>query len=188
MCRSVSTSSDRHPRRERREDPRTEQLRRQFTRFQQILEADQREAKLLTVEAQQISDVLTERLRENFQERLTSESRSVADPSLWRNFAASAAGRFLAGGRVRVRRRVRTPSPTRASLRATSFVWLVAAAFATAPARPGSPSVDHSGLSGAPSGDPTRSRLTRSLLALWRVVVGVATPLLAIMVIRAALT
>ncbi|HEY1927948.1 MAG TPA: DUF3772 domain-containing protein [Caulobacteraceae bacterium] len=167
-----------------KEDPRTTQLRRQFTRFQEILQADQREAKLLTVEAQQISDVLTERLRENFQERLTSQSRSVADPSLWRNFAASAPGDFS-----RLAEFVSNESDSIADEGRSArnvIVWLVAAAFAAALLIPVRLLLITLGFRRARR-DPTRSRLTRSLLALWRVVVGVATALLAIMVIRAAL-
>ncbi|MBV8681500.1 MAG: mechanosensitive ion channel family protein [Caulobacteraceae bacterium] len=167
-----------------KEDPHTEQLRRQLTRVQQIFEADQREAKLLTVEGQQISDVLTERLRENFQERLTSQSRSVLDPSLWRNLAISASGDLsrLAGF-------VSDQSDAIADEAKSAHnvtVWAVAAILAVVLLIPARIVLIGLGVRRARR-DASHSRLTRALLALWRILVGVLTPLLAIMVIRAAL-
>jgi small-conductance mechanosensitive channel len=167
-----------------KEDPRTAQVRRQLTGAVAIFEADQREARLLVLEGQQISDVLSERLRENFESRLTSQSRSVVDPALWRGLVTSAPGDLS---------------------RLEEFVTAEADAFAGAAASP------HGVLLGALAmaaalvllgplrlllmslglrrarRDEARSRLTRALLALWRVFVGVVTPLLAFMVVRTAL-
>ncbi|HEY2051490.1 MAG TPA: DUF3772 domain-containing protein [Caulobacteraceae bacterium] len=167
-----------------KEDPHTEQTRRQLTRVEQILVADQREAKLLTVECQQITDVLTERLRENFQERLTSQSRSVLDPALWRDLAISAPGDlsrlagFVSDQSDALADGLKSPR--------NLIVWLVAGAIALVLLVPARLVLISLGFRRARR-DPGHSRLTKSLLALWRVVVGVGTPLLAIMVVRAAL-
>jgi small-conductance mechanosensitive channel len=167
-----------------KEDSHTDQIRRQLLRVQQIFVADQREAKLLTVEGQQITDVLTERLRENFQERLTSQSRSVLDPSLWRNLAISAPGDVsrLAGF---ISDEADALADGMKSAR-NVIIWVVAAAIAAILLVPVRLALIALGLRRARR-DASRSRLTRSLFAFWRVLVGVTTPLLAIMVIRAAL-
>ncbi|HEX4742850.1 MAG TPA: DUF3772 domain-containing protein [Caulobacteraceae bacterium] len=167
-----------------KEDPHTDQTRRQLLRVQEILQADQREAKLLTVEGQQIADVLTERLRENFQERLTSQSRSVVDPSLWRNLAISAPGdvsrlaEFVSDEAAAVADGIKSPR--------NLVIWLVGAVIAVGLLVPARLVLIALGVRRAHR-SASRSRLARSLLALWRVLVGVITALLAIMVIRATL-
>jgi potassium-dependent mechanosensitive channel len=167
-----------------KEDPHTQQMRQQLTRVLQILQADEREAKLLTVEGQQISDVLSERLRENFEARLTSQSRSVLDPSLWRNLAISAPGdlsrlaQFVSDEADVIADDMKSPR--------NLIVWAIAGAIAVLLLAPARLALIAWGVQRARR-DATHSRLTQALLALWRVFVGVLTPLLALMVVQAAL-
>jgi potassium-dependent mechanosensitive channel len=167
-----------------KEDPHTQQMRQQLTRVLQIFQADEHEAKLLTVEGQQISDVLSERLRENFEARLTSQSRSVLDPSLWRSLAASAPGdlsrlaQFVSDEADVILDDLKSVH--------NLIVWSIAGAIAFLLLAPARLALFAWGVQRARR-DATHSRLTRALLALWRILVGVITPLLALMVVRAAL-
>ncbi len=168
----------------RHEDPKTAEVRRRLDRAVTILEDDQRQAKLLAIEGQQISDVLTARLRENFEARISSQSRSIFDISLWRMFAASGpsdASR-LAGFASDAREAFADQSGTPreegllAGALALAFILLVPARLflMILGQRRAARDADH-------------TPQTRGLLALWRVVVGTATPLLAGLVLRAAL-
>jgi small-conductance mechanosensitive channel len=166
------------------EDPKTSEVRRRLDRAVTILEDDQRQAKLLSLEGQQISDVLTARLRENFEARLSSQSRSIFDISLWRMFAASAPSdasrlaQFVSDQTEAFTDQAGTPRE----------VGLLAGALALAlilliPARL---LLITLGLRRA-ARDDAHTAQTKGLLAVWRVVVGTATTLVAGLILRAAL-
>jgi small-conductance mechanosensitive channel len=166
------------------EDPKTADLRRRIGGAVTIFEDDQRQANLLVLEGQQITDVLTERLRENFEARLSSQSRSIFDPALWRMVAGSAAGDasrlsdFAADETAALLDQTGTPRDVGILAAA-----LVAALILLLPLR-----IFLSRLSLRRAGrDAGHAALTRSLLALWRVAVGTLTPLAATLILRAAL-
>jgi len=166
------------------EDPKTAEVRRRLDRAVTILEDDQRQAKLLSLEGQQISDVLTARLRENFEARLSSQSRSIFDFSLWRMFAASAPSdasrlaQFVSDQSEAFTDQSGTPREVGLLAGALTLAFLL-----LAPARLLLISL---GLRRA-ARDAAHTASTKGLLALWRVVVGTVTPLLAGIILRAAL-
>jgi potassium efflux system protein len=71
------------------EDPATAASRRALTRSRAAIDAEIKQARLLTVEASQLERSLGARLRSNFSARLWARDRSVLDPGLWRDFAAA---------------------------------------------------------------------------------------------------
>ncbi|HWF01733.1 MAG TPA: DUF3772 domain-containing protein [Caulobacteraceae bacterium] len=168
----------------RSEDQHTAALRRQLERTVQIFQADEREAKLLSLEGQQISGGLDERLRENFGARLSAQSRSFLDPALWRSFALSAPADF---GRVaefvsdEVEAFVRHLGDARDLV--VGGIALGLALLLLGPVR--ILAIRLAFRRAARRGEG--SRLTRALLALWRVLIGVATPVMAGLVLHAGL-
>lgn len=167
-----------------REEPKTADLRRRISGAVTIFEDDQRQANLLVLEGQQITDVLTERLRENFEARLTSQNRSLFDPALWRMVSASAAGdtsrlsRFLSDEAGVLLDQSGTPRDLGLLVGA-----LVAAMALLFPLRL---LFEHLSLRRA-SRDGAHTALTRCLLALVRVAVGTVLPMFAALIVRAAL-
>jgi small-conductance mechanosensitive channel len=167
-----------------KEDPHTVQVRRQLSGAVAIFQADAQEARLLVLEGQQISDVLSERLRENFEARLTAQSRSILDPSLWRGLAVAAPGDVS-----RLEEFVSDEADAFAQAAGSPHglvIGAIAIALALTLLGPVRLLLMSLGLRRARR-DESRSRLTRAGLALWRVAVGVVTPLLALLVLRAAL-
>jgi len=166
------------------EDPKTAEVRRRLDRAVTILEDDQRQTKLLQLEGQQISDVLTARLRENFEARISSQSRSIFDISLWRMFAASApsdASRLAGFVSDESEALIdQSGTPREVGLLAGA---LVLALIILAPLRV---LLIALGLRRA-ARDEAHAPETKGLLALWRVVVGTLTPLVAGLILRAAL-
>jgi small-conductance mechanosensitive channel len=166
------------------EDPHTAQLRRQLDRTISIFQSDEREARLLALEGRQVGDVLVERLRENFQARLTSQNRPLLDPALWRDAAASAPGDLS-----RLAEFVSDEAEAFAGLVSRPRDLLTAAlcvGLAVLILLPMRILLMGLGLRRARR-DTSHSRLTRALFALWRVAVGVLTPFLALLVLRAGL-
>jgi potassium efflux system protein len=167
-----------------KEDPHTAQVRRQLTGAIAIFQADEREAKLLVLEGQQISDVLSERLRENFEARLTSQSRAIVDPALWRGLAIS-----IPGDLSRLQGFVSDEAQALFDAAGSPhdvLIGAIALGLAVVLLGPLNILLVGLGLRRARR-DEARSRLTRALLALWRVFIGVVTPLLALLIVRAAL-
>ncbi len=166
-----------------REDRRTEEMRRRFDHAVSILSDDQHQVQVMQVEGEQISDVLTERLKTNFDNRLYSQSRSLLDPELWRMFAAEASSDI---DRVADALADQSDAYNQNSA-ANAQVTLLAAGLVCflilGPLRVLGLAL---GLRRA-GRDEAHSPLTRSWLALWRVLVGTATPLLAGLLFRAAL-
>jgi small-conductance mechanosensitive channel len=167
------------------EDPQTAQLRADLTRRLTTVNGEVAQARLLDLTLDQISAALSDRLRENFAARLWTRSRSILNPALWRDFAAAAPDD--------VRRLTRSLSDearqAAPALQNVNNLAVVAAAVLGAvlllgPARvflnrQGYKRAARAG--GAP-------RLRRNLLALWRTGVATVTPLLAGVLVRAALT
>jgi small-conductance mechanosensitive channel len=71
------------------EAPDVAQARARLLKFQKALDDNSKRARLLSVEASQLSDSLAQRLRRNFSARLWTHTRSVFDPTLWGDFAAA---------------------------------------------------------------------------------------------------
>jgi small-conductance mechanosensitive channel len=167
-----------------REDPKSAEMRRRITRALTIFEDDQRQANLLILEGQQITDVLAERLRENFEARLSSQSRSIFDPSLWRMVANSAAGDasrlsgFIADEAGVLLDQSGTPKDlgmlVGALLAAAALLFPIRLVLARFSLRRAARDLEH-------------TALTRCLLAFWRVAMGTMIPLLAALIVRAAL-
>ena len=155
-----------------------------LTRARSMIDAEVKQARVLAIEADQISATLTERLRDNFSRRLWTRSRSVLDPGLWREFAAatpSDIGRlFAAGGE-------QAATFAAAVRRSGSLAALIiAAVVAFAVAGPGRLILNRVGHRRANTGSAPEP-LRRAALALWLVGVAVVTALAAGLLIRASL-
>ncbi len=154
----------------------TAAVRRGLVRTRQALDAEVKLARLLAVEAEQTSKTLIEQLHQNFAARLWSRSRSILDPGLWRDSLAAA--------------------PSDLS-RLAAVIGEEARRLAEAARRPGGPILlglalilglailgparlllNRLGYRRAAASVPG-TRLRRSALALWLVVVAAGTPLAA---------
>ena len=71
------------------EDPETTANRAALTRLATSLTAESKQARLLSVEADQLDHSLDNRLRGNFSARLWARERSMIDPTLWSQFRAA---------------------------------------------------------------------------------------------------
>jgi potassium efflux system protein len=166
------------------ESAETAATRRQLTQARNNIDAEVKQARLLTVEAGQLDKALSEQLRGNFHARLWARDRSVLDPGLWRGFAASAPddiGKLLSETRAEAKRfaaAVVTPATAPALIFAgvIAFGFLgplrfVLNAFARRRAE--------RGVGVTP--------LRRALLAMVMVLVAALTPLIAGVILRSAL-
>ena len=166
------------------EDPETAATRRNLTHFHTQVDTEIKQARLLTVEADQLAKTLADQLRENFAARLWTQSRSIVDPTLWRDFAAALPA-DLARARVAVTEEARLLGASARSP-AQLVYWLAAGVLALMLLGPARLWLNRLGYRRAVAGP--RSDLRRSVLALWRVLVAALTPLAAGIVIRGALT
>ena len=166
------------------EDPRTAQARHDLARRLALVTGDVQQARLLTLTADQISTGLSDRLRANFAARLWTRNRSILDPGLWRDFAAS-----LPDDVARVTRAIDdeldrlVPAAGTARGLAIGALGLFGALLLVGPGRV---LLNRLGYRRVARG-VGEARLRKSLLALWLVVVATATPLLGGWLIRAAL-
>lgn len=158
--------------------------RRAIAHFRQSTHAELIEARLVSVEADQLGADLAERLRRDFAARLWKQSRSIVDPALWGEFAAALPedlgrlDRALDGETQKLAQAVRAP----AALAWLSFWALVGLVLIG----PGRVLLGRLGYRRAAAlGPPTR--LTRTVLAIWLVVVATLTPLAAGLIVRGAL-
>lgn len=152
------------------ESAETASERQSLARQRAAIDTELRQAKLLAVETAQTERILSDRLRDNFRQRLWTRSRSILAPSLWMDVAGT----------------VRTPSPAvRAEVHAEgrrlagplgsrAGLWLTVAAMALM-IWPGRRLAERLGwrwfdANGAPSA------LDRALLALWVVLSGCLLP------------
>jgi small-conductance mechanosensitive channel len=166
------------------EDPQLAQTRRNLARALAGVTADVKEARLLSLAADQASASLSDRLRENFSARLWTRTRSILDPGLWSDFAAA-----LPSDLARLTRAASAevaqagPAGATAIKPAIGALALLLCLFILAPVRV---FLIHLGYRRAARGSGA-SRPRRLLLALWLVVTGAATPLVAGVLLRAAL-
>jgi small-conductance mechanosensitive channel len=165
------------------EDPETAAARRNLTRFRGQVDTEIKQARLLNVEAAQAAKRMADQLRRNFAERLWTQSRSVVDPTLWRDFAAALPTdltrlRGAASGEAR-------PLADAARSSAQVIYWLLAGVLALLLLGPARVVLNTLGYRRAAAGPA--SDLRRSSLALWRVLVVTLTPLAAGIVARGAL-
>jgi len=147
-------------------------------RLQARLDGAAKRARLLSVEAEQLSETLSERLQQNFSSRLWARSRSALEPALWVEAAMNLpedAQRLGAAVADHLGRATRPPG--------AAILLLGLAVFLLAPARI---LLDRLGRKWAATLVPG-SALRRSALALWLTFVGCATPLLAAIALREAI-
>jgi potassium-dependent mechanosensitive channel len=166
------------------EDRQTAQLRADVTRRLTTVNGEVAQARLLDVTLDQISADLSDRLRENFSERLWTRSRSILNPALWRDFAVAAPADISRLARsLSDEAGQADPWLRNARSLAVAALALFGGLLLVGPAR-----VFLNRLAyrrAAQSGGS--ARLRRSLLALWRVVVATVTPLLAGLLVHAVL-
>ena len=166
------------------EDPQTAQLRRDVARRLATISGEVAQVRLLTLTTDQISAELSDRLRANFAARLWTRSRSLLDPALWRAFAAA-----LPGDITRLTRAIGDEAAQVAPLakdpRGLAIVALaMLGAFILV--GPGRVVLNRLGYRRA-ARSGAAPRLRRNILALWLVAVATLTPLLAGLLVRAAL-
>ena len=155
----------------------------ELTVDQSAVTSELKQAKLLTVELDQLTVQLEQRRRELFAQRLWAQSRSIVSPALWTEVAAALPGDIrrvvtMLAGEIR---EVRTA--TRSGL--ILIEWLIAAIIAVLIAIPGRRFLIGFGKRRAAR---SPSRLARTLLALWRVAVTVLTALAAAWLICSVFT
>ncbi len=167
------------------EDPRTVQTRRDLAQRLASLTADLQDARLLILTADQISATLSDRLRANFSARLWTRTRSVLDPGLWRDFAAALPNDLARLTRAVGDEMTQTASVARIARSVTIGVAaLIISLFLLGPGRVILNRVGYRRAARAGG----EARLRRIVLALWLVLVAVAAPLLAGLLLRAVLT
>jgi small-conductance mechanosensitive channel len=167
-----------------REDPQTAQLRADIERRLATIKGEVSQARLLTLTLDQLSGALSDRLRENFAERLWTGTRSILDPALWRDFALA-----LPADVARLTRAVADEAAQAAPLvknvrdLAVAALAILGGLVLVGPLRV---MLNRLGYRYAARTGGSAS-LRRNLLALWLVTVATLTPLLAGVVVRAAL-
>ncbi len=165
------------------EPPVTANARRAASRFRQAVHADLVEAGLVSVEADQLRANLAEALRANFHARLTQRSFSVLDPRLWSEFAEALPEDLGRRSRAwqnegeKLTAVVRSPAAT---------AWIsLAVLLGALVIGPGRGLLARLGYRGAEAhGPPTP--LSRTVLALWLVVVAAGTPWIVGLLLRRA--
>jgi small-conductance mechanosensitive channel len=166
------------------EPAQTAQSRRDLAAAIASVTAQVQEARLLSLTADQVAASLSDRLRENFSARLWSRTRSVLDPALWRDFALALPGDV---GRVARAVEVELAQAQEGREIARNLAILVVAVITSlallGPARLILNRLGYMRTARA-RGHP---RLRRIILALWLVLVAAGTPLLAGLLLRAAL-
>jgi small-conductance mechanosensitive channel len=162
----------------------TAAARRTLVHAREALDGELKQARLLAVEADQTNKAIVRQLHVNFSSRLWTRGRSALNPALWRESAVAVprdAGRVLSILGDEADKLSRVQSPLQKILLAMT---VMASAFLLWPA----PRLLRDwGLTHLTTddGEPV-SRLRRSALALWMVVLGVVLPLLAGQVLRLA--
>lgn len=167
------------------EDPEIANSRRNLTQFRQAVDTELKQARLLSVEAEQINSALAERLRKNFTARLWAHSPSVLDVALWQEFAANVPadlGRLAAALQAELRLLAAPDQPI-----GNLVVLGLAALAAVGLLGPVRLILNRLGYRQA-SQLAAESRLRRSALAVWRVLIAALSPLVAGLLLRAVLT
>jgi potassium efflux system protein len=166
------------------EDPETTQSRLEILRYRQSVDTEDKQARLLNTEADQLSTYLSDRRRRLFSQRLWVHSRSILDPKLWVDFAR---GAFSDWGKLKgVLDQESVLITARAGSPGAAALWALIAlltAILVAPAR-----VLLNRWAERRLGKPSATALTPpALIGVWWVVVAALTPLLAGVAIQAAL-
>jgi potassium-dependent mechanosensitive channel len=165
------------------EAPDVAQARARLMQFQKVLDDNSKRARLLSLEASQLSDSMAARVRKNFSARLWAHSRSVFDPTLWADFAAK-----LPDDLARIGDVVATQAQESANARArmTEEVWsAIVATLGVLLLIPARIVLARLGRRWSMTYVPS-SGLRRSALALWLTLVGGLTPPLAGLLLYAA--
>ena len=152
-----------------------------LVRTQRFLDGNSKRARLLTVEAEQLTDSLADRLRQNFATRLWAQGRSVLDPGLWGDFAMSLPGEVMRLGAA-----LATPNPAASRGSAAALGSGLLALLGLVLLGPLRIVLNRLGRHWSSTLLPSSS-LRQSALALWLVLVGALTPLLAALAFRQAL-
>jgi small-conductance mechanosensitive channel len=153
--------------------------------MQKVLDDNSKRARLLSVEASQLSDNLGRRLRRNFSARLWAHSRSVFDPTLWGDFAAALPGDLQrARSAVTPQAAQAAPARGRGAAEAWSAMLATLGLFLLAPARI---ILGRLGRRWSMTHVPS-SALRKSALALWLTLVDGLTPPLAGLLLYEALS
>ncbi len=166
------------------ENAATAQARRDIAAALSTVGGEVQEARLLSLTADQVGAALSDRLRENFSARLWTRTRSVLDPGLWRDFAIA-----LPGDIRRVSRSAAmeiAQAELDRGIARNLAVIVTALITGLALLGPGRLILGRLGYRWAARarGQP---RLRRIALALWLVAVAAGAPLLAGLLLRAAL-
>lgn len=165
------------------EAPDIAQARARLQTFQKNLDSNLKRARLLTVEAGQLSDTLTTRLRRNFSARLWARSRSVLDPTLWADVAGNLPDDL---GRVRDVFAAQAEQITREPVRRSAEAWsAILAALSLGLLIPARIILGRMGRRWSITHIPG-SGIRKSALAVWLTLVGAATPPLAGLFLYAA--
>ncbi|MGC1303817.1 MAG: DUF3772 domain-containing protein [Caulobacteraceae bacterium] len=165
------------------EDPDITKSRRTMARFRQDVDSEIKQAKLLQVEAGQISTGLTARQQQQQTERLWTHSRSILDPTLWREFATALPKDFQ-----RLQTLLVDENNVAAdALRSPAVIATLAAAIVLALgiAVPLRGMLNRLAFKRVGEMAPS-TRLRRTFLALWLVAVCTLTPLMALWLLHIA--
>ncbi|HEY2752479.1 DUF3772 domain-containing protein [Phenylobacterium sp.] len=167
------------------EAPDVAEARARLLKFQKVLDDESKRARLLAVEASQLSDSLAQRLRRNFSARLWTHTRSVFDPMLWGDFAAALPDDLQrASDAIAAQAKQAAPAPARGIAEVWSTVLATLGLFLLVPARI---LLGRLGRRWSITHVPG-SGLRKSALALWLTLVGGLTPPLAGLLLYAALS
>ena len=167
------------------EDPENAATRRNLTRYRALVDGEIKQALLINVEADQAAKALADQLRANFSARLWTQSRSILDPTLWRDFVGA-----LPADLTRLRRAAGNESGVLAGVTLSPIqigYWAMAALIALAIIGPVRVWFNRFGYGRAAAGTEETNNVRRSALAFWRVLVATLAPLSAAVVLRAAL-
>jgi len=160
------------------------QQRAQVLHQREMVDAELKHAKLLTVELDQLTARIEDRRRALFSTRLWTPSRSIFSPFLWRDFAVALPGdlqRLSAAGAGELR--ALTASQARPVVAIEQLVALIAAILIIVPGRR-----LLAGLGQRRAAATVATvRLARSLLIAWLVVISVLTTLAAGYLLRSVL-
>ena len=167
------------------EGPENATTRRNLTRYRALVDGEIKQALLVDVEADQAAKALADQLRANFSERLWTQSRSILDPTLWRDFVGA-----LPADLTRLQRAAGSENGVLGGVTQSPIqigYWVLAAVLALAILGPIRVWFNRFGYRRATAGLESPNNVRRSALAFWRVLVSTLAPLSAAVVLRAAL-
>jgi small-conductance mechanosensitive channel len=164
-----------------REAPEIAQSRSDLNRFRQAVDTEIKQARLLQVEASQITAMLVNRQQQQLHAQLWAHSRSLLDPRLWTAFAEAVPDDVSRLQTVLVDEGDAWAKA--AGSQATLWGWATAVVFALAIAVPLRWLLNRLALARVGQSAP-KTRLRRTLLALGQVLIATLTPLVALLLAR----